>query len=207
VGKKEEKPAVKRRKRGAHRDDPPVRAFCAITLDNTTDHAMRDALRPIRDSLRSFNWVHPTDWHITLKFYGEIPSSGLPELGQALRAVAGPEVPVSIRGMGAFPDMREPRVIWVGVDDPGGLLLKLYRRINDVSSELGYEPEDRRYKPHITVARAMRGASRPVARELTTLMGTNIADTTLRELVLFTSERSPDGPIYRAVERIPLGGK
>lgn len=205
--KNDTKPAVKRRKRETRVDAPPVRTFCALTLDDETNHRMRDALRPVRDKLPRFHWTHPSLWHITLKFYGKISPDRLPELGAALSAVAGPEIPVGIRGVGAFPDMRAPRVVWVGVDEPGGLLLKLYRRVNDVSAELGYELEDRRYKPHITVARAPRNDPRPIARELTHLMGTNIANTRLKELVLFTSVAGPDGPEYTAVQRVALGAE
>jgi len=204
------KPAVKRRKRSTERHAELIRTFCALTIDGEATDAVVDAIRDRANRLGAFNWVEPHKFHITLKFYGAIPEDRLPDLARAMSAVAGPPIRTALRGMGGFPDLREPRVLWIGVDDSKGLITKLYRRINDVSAQLGFEAEDRRFRPHISVARVKKGRSHPVARELTPLMGLTFAETTLREIALMTSHMpGPDalgGPEYRVFERVTLSG-
>ncbi|MFT5429695.1 MAG: 2'-5' RNA ligase [Myxococcota bacterium] len=199
--------AVKRRKRAVITStSEPVRAFCALTLDDAATQSLDKAIHAERRRMDSFNWVEPEKWHVTLKFFREVPRDRLEDLARGLKAVAGQPIATSIRGVGGVPDLRAPRSLWVGIDDPNNALIKLYRRVNAISAELGFEPEDRRFKPHITIARPKKGRTHPVARELTPLMGQNIADTVLRELVLMTSEFHPDGPVFTPVMRTTLGG-
>ena len=202
------KSVVKRRKKNtvSPRKDVTVRAFCALTLDDATKRLIDRTVGIKRRRLDAFNWLSPPDWHVTIKFYGAVPEDRLADIARGLEAVAGPPITTSIRGVGAFPDLREPRVLWVGVDDTKNMLINLYRRVNGIAGEMGFTSEDRRFKPHITIARVKKGRSHPVARELTPLMGIDIADTVFKELSLMTSELGPEGPQYRVFRRIPLAG-
>jgi len=76
--------------------------------------------------------------------------------------------------------------------------------VNAASAALGFELEDRRFRPHVTVARSKRAGAHPVVRELTALLDAPIHMTCLRELVLWRSELSPQGPTYTPIRRIPL---
>lgn len=202
-GASEVQVAVKRRRRPQSGPVETVRTFCALPLDPEAVVAVDNAISGPRSRLPDFRWVPPQRWHITLKFYGDTREDVLDELGNALATIAGDEIPIELRAMGAFPHMRSPRVLWVGVRETGALLTGLYRRVNDVSARFGFELEDRRFRPHLTVAR-VRGGSHPVARELTPLMDTSIGFTTLQELHLYRSDRHPDGPVYSTVRRIRL---
>ena len=197
-------PAVRRRKREAPEEVGLVRTFCGLALGPESTAAIEEVVREPRRRLTSFRWVPPEKWHVTLKFYGAIPESEIEALAAALARTPTGNIPVELRGVGAFPDMRGPRVLWVGVKDPRGGVKRLHRAVNDVSDKLGYEHEDRKFRPHITLARVKKGGGHPVVRELTALLDTPIQTTVLQELILWKSELTMDGAIYKPLRRIPL---
>ena len=194
---------VLRRKREAT-VDPLVRTFCALTLPPDVVDAVVRGLTTTRSALDRANWVHPSRWHVTVKFFGEVPESQLAAIGNTLAAVCGERVPVQIRGAGAFPDLREPQVLWVGVRDLGDGLKMLHRRVNDACALLGHEADNRKFKPHLTVARIRANKAFPVARELTPVLDTLFAETELSTLTLFRSDMGPDGAEYTAIRTLPL---
>ena len=200
---------VRRRKKKAKRDEHLVRTFCALTLDPETTAILREALNKTHHSLsRSFSWVRPESWHITIKFFGDVPQSELSRISDSLKVIAastGP-VPVDLRAVGAFPDMRTPKLLWTGVQELGKArrLEGLYRDVNLSAKRMGYAEETRRFKPHVTLARAKGSTHYPVARELTPLMDTAFHSTVLRKLVLFKSVRGQDGAEYTPLFIHPL---
>jgi 2'-5' RNA ligase len=88
---------------------------------------------------------------VTLKFFGEVPEDRVPELSESIRSVAEetPTVRTKLEDIGAFPNMRRARVVWVGVADTGSALRSLAASIEDAC---GYPPEQR-FKAHLTLAR------------------------------------------------------
>jgi 2'-5' RNA ligase len=203
-GGQDEPRGVVLRKRRDEVPDRLVRTFCALTLDRSIVDTVSTALAPVRSSLERANWVDPSRWHVTVKFFGEIPESGLSVLGNVLQAAAGDRLPIQLRGVGAFPDLREPQVIWVGVRDQGDGLKLLHRRLNDACYTLGYEADNRKFRPHITVARIRQSKAYPIARELTPVLDTLFADFEASVLTLFRSDLGPDGAEYTVLRTIAL---
>jgi len=177
-----------------------MRVFCALTLDHGAIAATRRIISAARETVKGFRWVPPENWHITLKFLGDVQVTGAAALKAALRKMAGPAIPVRLSRMGAFPDLRQPRVLWVGVDDTSEEMLRLVGRIEDACEELGYERERRRFRPHLTVARSQRATrqSGPQGEDVR-------HETMLRQLVLFRSYLSSAGARYEPLVEIPLG--
>lgn len=179
--------------------------FCGLAIDEEVARAIDASITGVRQRLPMFRWIPPQNWHLTLKFYGEVPVTSVEGIANALERTGSAAIPVAIRGAGAFPDMRAPRVLWIGVHETKKKLRDLYRRINVLSAQIGLPTEDRKLRPHITVARAGKTA-RPVARELTPLMDTPIIETSLNRLVLWRSDLSEAGPTYTVVREITLPG-
>ena len=143
--------------------DERVRAFVAVrpSVDlhkACTGVAATGCKLPMR-------WVRPESVHLTLKFLGDVPADTLPAIHQALRQAAEGLAPFSVvaRGLGCFPNVSRPRVLWMGLDDPRRELLPLQRRIESILAALGISVEERSFRPHLTLARA-RGTR--VGREL-----------------------------------------
>lgn len=147
-----------------------LRTFIAIELDAT----LRDALRRLQDRLReqvspaSVRWVRPEGIHLTLKFLGDTPSDRVPEIQAALtEAAAGFGVfAVGVAGLGCFPNTRQPRVVWVGLDEPTGVLARLRDAVEARVAPLGFPTEKRPFSPHLTLGRVQRHATKSEVREV-----------------------------------------
>lgn len=151
-------------------------------------------------------WVHPDDLHITLKFIGEVAPSAVPAIETALARIAARSNPFALKlsGAGTFGAPQAPRVLWAGL---GGKLQPLKSLQADVESELaelGYEPENRPYSPHITLARQYSGTEPARKDELAGLFrpeGDTPLEWTADRLVLYRSHFGRT-PMYEPIRTV-----
>jgi 2'-5' RNA ligase len=156
-------------------------------------------------------WVRPAGIHLTLKFLGEVPASQIAAIAEAMRSACAPHPPFSfaIGGLGCFPDARRPRVVWVGLDEPGGTLAHLQRDIERAMQPLGFRPEGRGFQPHLTLGRVKGG--RP--EELQALGAyvsrarAQVGQVQAASVSLIRSDLRPDGAVYTGLAVAPLQGK
>jgi 2'-5' RNA ligase len=152
-----------------------------------------------------YKWVPPERMHITLKFLGESSAAQIQKLDTALSRLGGfRPFEIGISGVGAFPNMSRPRVIWLGVGTGSERLEKLAVKIDSAAARCGYEPEARRFHPHITLARA---SGEPVASpdELTrSLEAFPAVSWTCRSFILTRSVLTRHGPVYTPVREYPF---
>jgi 2'-5' RNA ligase len=136
-----------------------VRLFVAINLPGEVRQALWAAAAPVRELGLAVRWVRPEGIHVTLKFLGEVAAEREPELHAALGRAAGGvrALTLVVNGFGAFPGVKRPRVIWAGLK-PDPSLDALQRRVEDQFVPLGFPPEDRPFRPHLTLGRAARDA-------------------------------------------------
>ena len=132
-----------------------MRCFIAISLP----YELKAKISGIQEKLKAagadVSWTRPEGMHLTLKFFGEIEDKRIPKIEKALDAVVDgiPTFTLSVSGMGTFPDMRRPRVIWIGLKEDGGNLLRLQKGVEEELKKTGFPSEDRRFTPHITLGR------------------------------------------------------
>ncbi|HEU0237121.1 MAG TPA: RNA 2',3'-cyclic phosphodiesterase [Candidatus Limnocylindrales bacterium] len=131
--------------------------FIAIPLSSEARDAVAAlvASLPVPDG-RPVRWVRFDGLHLTIRFLGPTPTDRLAAVDAAVAAVAADEGPftVSIRGAGAFPNLRRPRALWLGVDEGTAELSRLGRETNAALAAAGWAPDDRTYRPHLTLARS-----------------------------------------------------
>lgn len=108
----------------------------------------------------SLTWTKPGNWHITLAFLGEVEESMQPDLEEALSAVAFAPFTFQAGGAGVFPPGGQPKVLWVGAMHGGQSVAALASDVQLALLPLGFEPDDRPFTTHLTLARAKRGKSR-----------------------------------------------
>lgn len=188
------------------------RLFVAIELPHEVLRAIgrlqADIQRAVPD--RTASWVRPEGIHLTLKFLGDAPVTQVDALAAALANAAAEHhcFKLSLEGVGCFPSTYRPRVLWIGVGGDLRQLSALQASVEKHISPLGYPPEDRSFSPHLTLARARRGA-RP---EEVAALG-RAADThSLKQAVawqvdaisLIRSRLDPGGAIYTQVGRAKL---
>ncbi|MCR4399823.1 MAG: RNA 2',3'-cyclic phosphodiesterase [Syntrophomonadaceae bacterium] len=154
-------------------------------------------------------WVWRENYHLTVKFLGEVEEARVAAVVQELRAAAGESPPFVLRllGAGAFPSLQRPRVLWLGV---GGDVEKaewLGERVDARLAELGFEPERQR-SLHLTLGRMRTSAG--VQGMLRLLREEGQAgpepEFEVREVLLMESRLSREGPSYRVVAVLPLLG-
>jgi 2'-5' RNA ligase len=191
-----------------------IRAFIAIPLPTP----LLDKLDALQRRLerqtppRSVRWVRGQGIHLTLKFLGDTPTEKLPEIEQALAAVArhAPACTFTAEGLGCFPNLRRPRVIWVGINESTGRLEALQNAIEEVMTPLDYPPEKRGFSPHLTLGRMGQRASRDDAAQV----GEVVARTTIEPLAevavdrfaLIRSVLKPAGAEYTTLQEFLLEG-
>jgi 2'-5' RNA ligase len=143
-----------------------MRAFVALELPPPVRAACDRALEALRGPAGRLRLAPAGQLHVTLAFLGEIDQARADGVADALRPVvaATPGWPLAIRGCGAFPDLGRPRVLWFGVEDSDGRCGALQAAVWRALQPLGFVPEARPFRPHVTFARVRTGRIAPALR-------------------------------------------
>ena len=129
-----------------------MRLFTAIDLPEAVSWSLETLLERLRPTAR-LRWSPVHNMHLTTKFIGEWPAERLQELTVALGALpSAGQVSITVRGLGWFPNARSPRVFWAGIEPSDGLF-ELATNTEQATSRLGIQKENRKYSPHLTLAR------------------------------------------------------
>src|SRR5512141_638699 len=99
----------------------------------------------LREARADVSWEKPEKLHCTIKFLGDTPSELVPSVTDALVEIgrATPPFAVQYRGAGCFPNRRDPRILWLGIENPDGMLISLFRSIDTAMAGFGFKPENR----------------------------------------------------------------
>ena len=187
-----------------------MRCFIAVDLSDE----VRSTLDSTQGRLRArapkadLRWVDSAGMHLTLQFLGEVSDGLLADVRRALATAATSVSPLELacRGLGAFPGLTRPRVVWAGirgaVDDLGRLAAACQR----ACEPLGFVPEKRPFRGHVTLARVRspRGFG-PLARAIESAADDDFGAWTATEVVLYRSHLRRTGAVYEALDRVPLG--
>ncbi len=169
---------------------------------------VKENLERLLTHLRPFahlHWSAIYNLHITLKFIGELPEARLDEAGAALRGVQSrPAIPIAIRQLGWFPNARDPRVFWAGVQG-GSALAGLARDTENSLEPLGVAKETREYLPHLTLARIRQPAPLQKLQEaIATLPSVEFGSFSATRFCLYRSQPGPAGTIYTRLSEYPF---
>ncbi|GFN31265.1 RNA 2',3'-cyclic phosphodiesterase [Paenibacillus xylaniclasticus] len=184
------------------------RLFIALPVPAPYKTSIAAMMAKLREAMPFRRWVHPDDLHVTVQFLGEAVSRQIPSIEQAIRkAVAGtPPFDIAVRGLGSFGKPGWPSVLWGGIEADAERLQALYRTVVQAMQPLGFEPEARPYKPHLTLARNYDGAA-PIASQLLTDLPFPDAGETWQwkaESVTLYRSRPSSQPMYEAVGEYPF---
>ncbi len=185
-----------------------MRAFIAIDMSPEIKSEIGGIVRKAgtADAIR---WVPSRNMHLTLKFLGEIREDLVPEIENRIRVVTAGKGPfsVGIRGTGAFPNLKRPNVLWVGVE-PSAPLKAVFDGIEKGLAEIGIPKESRPFSPHLTIGRVrdLRGIE-SVVRELATYKDTFFGTIDVHEILLMKSVLKPAGAEYSKAAVIRLNQK
>ncbi len=184
-----------------------MRVFVALNL-STAEHArLSQATAGLREAGYPVRWVPPENVHLTLKFLGEVAEGRIAELSMAVdEAAAGVGAfRLAVGGLGAFPSLSRPQVIWVGVQ-LHATLEALQRSLEDALAERGYPREERHFRPHLTIGRARKGAKPREFQGLEELVARTPYDDAfeIRSVDVMRSRLMPSGALYDVVHSTSL---
>ena len=147
----------------------------------------------------------PANLHLTLRFLGDTPEGEVEKIANALSPIASTDrFEIRFSGLGAFPNEKKSRVIWVGLDQGVQALKTLTEQVDTCLQGVGIAPEERPYVPHMTLAR-MKNRSEKGSRPMKLVSPREGCSSLVQEVVLYQSDLGPEGPTYTARARIPLG--
>jgi 2'-5' RNA ligase len=191
-------------------DTTRMRLFFAIELGDAVLDLLDEATAPLRAEAPELAWVPRDKRHLTLKFLGEVEEASASRLVEAADRAAArqPSMAMHVREVGAFPNFRRARVVWIGVEQEPRLEL-LHHDLELACAESGFEVEGRPFRPHITLARVR--APLPAERLRALARGARRvrmeAIVQVERITLFESMLAPAGARYRRIHAAPLGGR
>lgn len=187
-----------------------MRLFLALELGDAVLGKLASAIAPLRNAAPDLAWTRDEQRHLTLKFFGSVEPERLGGIVQMTDSIAQTHRPFAMElgGVGAFPNFRRARVVWVGVEHEARLEL-LHHDVEVAAAELGFEIEGRPFRPHITLARVRTPEPEERLRRLARAAKAvdYSAIVTVTEMVLFESVLAPGGAQYRQVHVAKLGGR
>ncbi len=148
----------------------------------------------------------PGKVHLTIKFLGDIEPSRVDPIAKALEQALKPfpRFTISAKGLGVFPGLRRPRVLWVGLE--GSQLMKLAAKVEAALEPLGFAREERGFQPHLTIGRWRQfgSATKLLAEELERWKSYEFGASDVEAITLFQSELKPDGALHQPLHVIAM---
>lgn len=186
-----------------------IRSFLAIELPRTILNKIEEVQKDLKSSHADVRWVSPEKIHLTLKFFGNVDESRIDPIVKSAEGPTQTTSPfsVTVRGVGAFPHFKNPRVVWMGLVEGKEALISFQKELEKELERIGFEPEERPFQPHLTLGRVKsnRGRDELVGR-MEKYREETFGAFQVERLILFRSDLKPSGPIYTALRAVEFGG-
>jgi 2'-5' RNA ligase len=186
-----------------------IRAFIAVDLDPQVIDNIRLAIGQLKKLIPTIRWVPPKNFHLTLRFLGSIEETLIDSIGAVLsnELCPFPRLSINAKGLGVFPDLRRPRILWVGLE--GNALTTLAARVESALQPLGFAAEQRPFTPHLTIGRWRQFDRSPktVGEALASWRNREFGESAVDKIVLYQSVLKPEGRIYQTLAIVALKGE
>jgi len=184
-----------------------IRSFIAIPLNAEILSRIEKTQKELRTLPADVKWVNPTSIHLTLKFLGNVEEGNVEDIARGIQNMVKGVKPWSavVRNMGAFPSLKNPRVVWIGIEDQGGQLVRLQNQIEQQMSKLGFEEEKRAFSPHLTLGRVRSPKGKhELVNYLLDERERVFGEINVDRVILFKSELRPSGAVYMPLRELSL---
>lgn len=190
-----------------------VRSFIAVELPEDTRHTLAHLEERLRKACGSCpaRWVAPDSIHLTLNFLGNVPVAKLDDIKSAIARTTNrvKALELTLDGLGAFPNLDRPHVVWVGLGGDIERLSGIQNTLEQHLAGLGFSPENRPFSPHLTLARVRDEASAADKQRLGQAIASTACDSdcsiSVKQVSLIKSQLTPSGPVYTVLFSSPLG--
>jgi 2'-5' RNA ligase len=183
-----------------------IRAFIGIEIDPQTVRNISTALVQLKSHVPGVRWVDSANFHFTLKFLGNIDEPAIDSVARALELHLHlfPRFTINAKGLGVFPDLRRPRILWVGL--AGKELATLVSKVETAVEPLGFTKEERTFKPHLTVGRWRQfdGSAKKLGEEIEKWKGHEFGQGLITTVIFFQSVLTQKGATYHPLKVVAL---
>lgn len=182
-----------------------IRTFVALMIPAEWAEFLGAFSRDLASGMSGLSWVKPENLHLTIRFLGDLGDSGVQRVCDSVAASAGPlAAPIArLGGLGGFPNLTRPRVLWVGLAEGTEEITALARSVNEALNRQGFGPPDKPVRPHLTLARVREGAKGLESLRNAALPPQPPA-AALDRICVMKSELHPAGARYTALKEIHL---
>jgi len=178
-----------------------MRLFVALPLPDDA----RERLSALCSGLSGARWVANENLHVTLQFIGEVGRSDAADIDDALSRIRAPAFPLALSGVGMFGSGRRVRALWAGIESQPRLV-HLHDKVESAIVRAGLEPERRKFKAHVTLARFRDGARARIGTWMEHNDGFSAGPYPADRFTLFESRLGSEGPHYEPLAEYPLDG-
>ncbi len=184
-----------------------IRCFVAIEIPDRIQAILSEVQSTFRPKIKKASWTRLGNFHLTLMFLGDVEKSSINKINSAVEGIVKNRKPfcIEIGGIGTFPNLYRPRVLWVGLNEGANETTILANSINLQFAKLGFS-NDKRFHPHFTLARIKESVNMKthtvLFKKFETIAGT-LMD--VSHITLVRSELHPSGAVYTPLHIYPLG--
>ena len=168
------------------------RLFVAVDLPER----IRDDIADLYEAIPGARWTEDAKLHITLRFIGEVDSVAAERIDSFLRTVAFAPFTLALKSTGFFPPRGQPRILWCGISRSDELIHLQKQIERGLTSKLALPPEDKKFHPHITIARLSGAPDEKLAGFLTTNALFETEEFMVSGFTLYSSVLKRDGAVY-----------
>ena len=183
-----------------------IRSFVALPIPGKIREHLARLHESVPHSAGRVTWVKADAIHLTCVFLGDIDEDQVDPITTALGEAASSVEPfvTCLDGVGAFPNFRNPQTVWVGYEEGAREVEELKRRVDCALEPLGFEPDTRRFYPHVTLGRVKQQGDSKEFEKAAASWVLPFENWITRNMILFQSELTKNGPIYSPMARIPM---
>jgi 2'-5' RNA ligase len=185
-----------------------IRTFIAVEIPENIISGIRDLQQDLKAYGVDIRWIRPENIHLTLKFLGDVQAADMDRIIKAIIGTAEGGSPISLqaKGIGVFPGVKRPRVLWVGLTGQLELLSSLQKTLDANLKGIGFPPEKRPFKGHLTIGRIKTKMNSKIFVDALMDFRSFESETFVADrIVLFKSELKPNGAVYTNLASATLG--
>jgi len=187
---------------------PKVRTFIAIELPDEIRSDIRQLTRAFTPYRFDIRWVKPLNMHLTIQFLGDVGPADLDAIGKVLSDKAGffSRFDLIPRGLGVFPSLKRPRILWIGIAGQTDILGSIQKSVSSGLNDLGFTAQKRPFRGHLTFGRIKSRIDQKRLLDALHAQQKFVSKAfSVDHLVMFKSELTQGGPIYTKLYEAPLG--
>jgi len=181
-----------------------IRCFIALELPIDIQAALCDIMGQLKTTGADVKWVDPANIHLTLKFLGEIPESDVLRVGLDMKSLKGKIkiIASGIGGLGAFPTLDRPKIIWAGLSQGADEIKGIYHEVERLTADISEEEKGREFSPHMTLGRVRSSKNLQQLKEAIKQADILQKGFEFNRLVLMKSTLTREGAIYTEMNGI-----